>query len=640
MGLKQGLSAVRFVPRIRAGKQSKSGRISPGFEGSRHNAIALIAPESVVFSMKPELKAWVRALEMTAPIAQNPARTLPVLVESLGDRFGAAPALLSRDENLTYSALAERANLYAQWALAQGLAFGDVVCLLMPNCPEYVAIWLGITRVGGIVALLNTNLVGESLAYAVNVVAPKHVIVGAALVEEFAAVVPHLSPETRNWAHGENSRELPRIDQEIEQPPKVSLTDSNYRQPTITDRALYIYTSGTTGLPKAVNVSHFRLMQWSHWFAGMMDTQPDDRVYNCLPMYHSVGGVVAIGGALVNGGSVVLRERFSASRFWDDVVESNCTIFQYIGELCRYLVNSAPSPRETEHHLRLACGNGLGADVWEEFQRRFRIPQILEFYAATEGNFSLYNCEGRVGSIGRIPSFLKHRMSMALVKFDLDKEEPIRNDEGFCIRCSTNEAGEAIGQILGDGTNAAGRFEGYADQAATERKILRNVFVNGDAWFRTGDLMRRDEGGFYYFVDRIGDTFRWKGENVSTTEVAATACAHPGVVEAVVYGVTIPGAEGRAGMVAAVVSDDFDLNAFRQHLAKRLPDYACPLFLRILGKIETTATFKPKKQDLARESYDPAATADAIYFNDSVSKRFVRIDAALYERIASGDIRL
>ena len=590
--------------------------------------------------MKPELKAWVRALEMTAPIAQNPARTLPVLVESLGGRFGASPALLSRDENLTYSALAARANVYAQWALAQGLAFGDVFCLLMPNCPEYVAIWLGITRVGGIVALLNTNLVGESLAYAVNVVAPKHVIVGAALVEEFAAVVPQLSPEIRNWAHGENSRELPRVDQEIEPPPKTSLTDSNYKQPTIADRALYIYTSGTTGLPKAVNVSHFRLMQWSHWFAGMMDTQPDDRVYNCLPMYHSVGGVVAIGGALVNGGSVVLRERFSASRFWDDVVESNCTIFQYIGELCRYLVNSAPSPRETEHHLRLACGNGLGADVWEEFQRRFHIPQILEFYAATEGNFSLYNCEGRVGSIGRIPSFLKHRMSMALVKFDLDKEEPIRNEEGFCVRCSTNEAGEAIGQILGDGTNAAGRFEGYADQAATERKILRNVFVNGDAWFRTGDLMRRDESGFYYFVDRIGDTFRWKGENVSTTEVAATVCAHPGVIEAVVYGVTIPGAEGRAGMVAAVVSEDFDLNTFRQHLLERLPEYACPLFLRILGKIETTATFKPKKQDLARDSYDPAATADAIYFNDPVSKRFVRIDAALYERIQSGDIRL
>ena len=225
-----------------------------------------------------------------------------------------------------------------------------------------------------------------------------------------------------------------------------SLDRSEYRPPTIADRALYIYTSGTTGLPKAVNVSHFRLMQWSHWFAGMMDTRPDDRIYNCLPMYHSVGGVVAIGAALVNGGSVVLRERFSASGFWDDVVESKCTIFQYIGELCRYLVNTPARTPEAQHQLRLACGNGMRAEVWEEFQRRFQIPQILEFYAATEGNFSLYNCEGRVGAIGKIPSFLKHRLSMALVKFDFETGEPIRNEEGFCIRCSANEAGEAIGQ--------------------------------------------------------------------------------------------------------------------------------------------------------------------------------------------------
>src|SRR5271156_2684579 len=586
------------------------------------------------------LKAWVRALEITAPIERNPSNILPTVVDALADQFDNALALADDHERMTYRQLAETSNRYARWALGEGLAAGDVVCLLMPNCPEYFAIWLGITRVGGIVALLNTNLVGDALAYAVNLVAPKHIIVGAALVESFAAAAPKISPAAQIWARGENSRGFPRIDREIKHSAALDLTASDYRRPNTAARALYIYTSGTTGRPKAVNVSHFRLMQWSHWFAGMMDTHPDDRVYNCLPMYHSVGGVVAIGAALVNGGSVVLRERFSASRFWDDIVESKCTILQYIGELCRYLVNSAPQPRETQHQMRLACGNVLAADVWPGFQRRFHIPQVLEFYAATEGNFSLYNCEGRVGSIGRIPSFLKHRLSMALVKFDLDREEPIRNEDGFCIRCSTNEAGEAIGQILGDGTNAAGRFEGYADQAATERKILRDVFVNGDAWFRTGDLMRRDESGFYYFVDRIGDTFRWKGENVSTTEVAATDCGHPGVIEAVVYGVTIPGAEGRGGMVAAVVTEDFDLIAFRQHLLERLPDYACPVFLRILGKIETTATFKPKKQDLARESYDPAATADAIYFNDPVSKRFARIDAALYERIASGDIRL
>ena len=590
-------------------------------------------------SRKSSLKAWVRALEMTAPIVKHPEGTLPVLIDALADRFGAAPALLSRNEILTYRALVERSKRYAQWSLRQGVSSGDVVCLLMPNCAEYVAIWLGITRVGGIVALLNTKLVGDSLAHAINIVAARHVIVGATLVDGFAAVRSRISPEIQSWAHGENSRGFSRIDFEIARQELV-LTGSEYRTPTIHDRALYIYTSGTTGMPKAVNVSHFRLMQWSHWFAGMMDIGPDDRVYNCLPMYHSVGGVAAIGAALVSGGSVVLRERFSASRFWDDVVKSKCTIFQYIGELCRYLVSAAPHPSEARHNLRLACGNGLGADVWEEFQSRFNISQILEFYAATEGNFSLFNCEGRIGAIGKIPSFLPQRSSVALVKFDHETNEPIRNEDGFCTRCSANEAGEAIGQILDDGTSSAGRFEGYADKLATEEKILRHVFAKGDAWFRTGDLMRRDESGFFYFVDRVGDTFRWKGENVSTTEVAATICAYPDVVEAVVYGVTIPGTEGRAGMVTAVVGEKFDIAAFRRHLVGRIPEYARPLFLRIRDEIETTETFKPKKHDLARESYDPSATSDRLYFNDPIQQSFVKVDGELFESIQSGKLRL
>jgi fatty-acyl-CoA synthase len=278
--------------------------------------------------------------------------------------------------------------------------------------------------------------------------------------------------------------------------------------------------------------------------------------------------------------------------------------------------------------------------VWNEFKRRFRIPQILEFYAATEGNFSLYNCEERPGAIGRIPSFLAHRSPVALVKFDLGTGDPIRNEEGFCIRCSANETGEAIGKIMDDGLSQESRFEGYTDQAASDKKVLRDVFANGDAWFGTGDLMRRDEKGFFYFVDRVGDTFRWKGENVSTTEVAETITACPGVIEAVVYGVTIPGTEGRAGMVAAVVDKGFDLIAFREHLVERLPEYARPVCLRILGKIELTATFKTKKNALSQEAFDPAVTADAIYFNDPIRQAFVRLDSALYERIRTGKMCL
>ena len=267
------------------------------------------------------LKAWVRALEMTAPIARNPSVTLPVLIETLADRFGTALALISDRECLTYRALAERTNRYARWALGQGLAVGDVVCLLMPNCPEYMAIWLGITRIGGIVSLVNTNLVGDSLAHSINIVAPKHVIVGAELVDAFAAALPRLAPGVKCWTHGQGNHGFPRIDHEIQRGAGDRLHGSECQPISVTDRALYIYTSGTTGLAKAANVSHFRLMQWSHWFAGMMDTRSDDRMYNCLPMYHSIGGVVATGATLVNGGSVVLRQRFSASHFWDEVVK-------------------------------------------------------------------------------------------------------------------------------------------------------------------------------------------------------------------------------------------------------------------------------------------------------------------------------
>jgi fatty-acyl-CoA synthase len=303
-------------------------------------------------------------------------------------------------------------------------------------------------------------------------------------------------------------------------------------------------------------------------------------------------------------------------------------------------MQSAQEPQPNEHRIRLCCGNGLRGDIWEAFQERFRIPQILEFYAATEANFSLYNCEGKPGAIGRIPSFLAHRFPVALVRFDVAAGKPARNAAGFCERCGSDEVGEAISKIAANRMDPGGRFEGYTDAGASELKILRDVFVAGDAWFRSGDLMRKDSAGFFYFVDRVGDTFRWKGENVSTAEVAAVIASCPGVVEAIVYGVGIPGTEGRAGMAALVCGAVFDLAAFERHLAARLPDYARPVFLRLLGAIQVTSTFKPMKQDLARDGYDPAATRDSLYVNDRARPGFVPLDAALFERIQSGQLRL
>jgi fatty-acyl-CoA synthase len=585
------------------------------------------------------LRAWTRALDRTAPFARGEGRTLPALVAELAVRFGDRLALLAETGSLTYAALAGRMHQYARWALGERLGPGDVVALMLPNCPDYVAAWLGMSSVGGVVALVNPGLTGDALLHALSAVAPKHAIVGAVLEGAVTGIREKLPPALRVWTHGRGGA-APRIDTLVDTLPSGPLTGLESCPPALADLALHIYTSGTTGLPKAAKISHRRVAEWAHWFAGMIDTQPDDRMYNCLPMYHSVGGVVAVGAMLVGGGSVLIREKFSARRFWDDVAGQGCTLFQYIGELCRYLVNAPPHPRERDHALRLCCGNGLRGDIWEIFQQRFAIPRILEFYAATEGNLSLYNVPGKPGAIGQVPAFLAHRFPVAIVRCDPDTRELRRGEDGLCVRCDVDEPGEALGKIGGAGDAHGRPFEGYTNATASAEKIVRDVLAPGDAWFRTGDLLRRDRAGFFFFVDRLGDTFRWKGENVATDEVAAALGGCPGVLEAVVYGVRIPGAEGRAGMVALTVGPGFDLAAFRRHAVATLPDYARPVFLRIGDTIAATATFKPAKALLAREGFDPTQIGDALFLDDRAAGAFVPLDAALHERLRSGELRL
>ena len=585
-------------------------------------------------------RVWLRALTMTAPIAANPHRIMSSVVDSHAEQTGDATALISDGEILSYRALAGRSNQYARWAVQQGIRKGEIVCLFMPNRPEFMACWLGITKVGGVVSLLNTNLTGAALAHCIDIVAPKHIIIDARLAVSFMVALPHLDTSAVVWVHGHCDRDFPRIEEALGKTSAGVLGRAECRSPSIEDLALCIYTSGTTGLPKAAKVSHFRVMMWSHWLAGMIGTQSIDRMYNCLPMYHSIGGVAAPGALIVAGGSVAIRERFSARRFWDDVSDWDCTLFQYIGELCRYLVNSPPHPRETEHNIRLCSGNGLRPDVWNDFKQRFRIPRILEFYASTEGNISIYNVEEKPGAVGRIPGFLAHRFPLALVSVDPETEEPTRDERGFCVRCGANEVGEAIGRISGNSREHGAQFEGYTSERESERKILRDVFEAGDAWFRTGDLMRKSADGFFHFVDRMGDTFRWKGENVATNEVAETIAAFPGIRDATVYGVAIAGHEGRAGMAALVADDGLDFTAFRDHLAATLPSYARPLFLRFMPAIEVTATFKHKKSELMRQGCNPAETADPIYFDDLHRQAFVRVDEALFAGIQAGLLRL
>jgi len=588
-------------------------------------------------------KSWLKAIELTSRIEANPDRLFADVVEDWAARQPERPGLMSDTETFSYRALTERANRYARWALSAGIKSGDTVCLFMPGRPDYVAAWLGITKVGGVAALINTKLVGSSLAHCVNVAAGDHVILAHDLAAVFETAASQLNQTPKIWLHGDNAGEggtgPALIDAALERLDGSPLTLAERRGVTINNRALLIYTSGTTGLPKAASISHRRILNWGGWFAGLTGASPEDRLFDCLPLFHSVGGIVAPCSMLTAGASVVLSEKFSVGNFWRDIVRWDCTLFQYIGELCRYLLKAPNSEFESRHRLRLACGNGLRGDIWEAFQARFSIPQILEFYAATEGNFSLYNVEGKPGAIGRIPPLLAHRFPAAIIRLDPELGLPVRTADGLCVACARGEVGEAIGRI-GTADGGGGRFEGYTNAAETEKKILRDVLVKGDAWFRTGDLMMLDESGYFHFVDRVGDTFRWKGENVATSEVNEAVSDCPGVVEATTYGVGIPGADGRAGMTGIVIDDRFDISEFGDHLARRLPAYACPVFVRICTTLDNTETFKQKKQGLIGEGFDPQRVQDRIFFREPASGAYRPIDAASYARIVDGAIRL
>jgi fatty-acyl-CoA synthase len=576
---------------------------------------------------------------MTAPISSRPTHTLPSTIIANAERFADKPALIGECASFTHRQLTERILQFAHWAHQAGIQKGDAVALMMRNQPDFLAFWLGVTLTGGIVALLNTNLPAASLAHGIDAARPKIVVTEADLASRILEAAEKLSTAPARWCLGGAAPSFDPIEPVIEgarglPPPPMQ------NAPTLSDPALYIYTSGTTGLPKAARLSHYRLMQWSHWFAGLLDAGPDDRTYDCLPLYHSVGGVVAPFSVLVAGGSVVIREKFSASRFWHDIGSSGSTIFQYIGELCRYLVNAPESPTSQPHNLRLAVGNGLRPDIWETFQSRFAIPRIVEFYAATEGNFSLVNVEGRVGAIGRVPAFLTHRQHVEIVRFDASTGMPVRGADGRCIRCAINEPGETISKITVKGGDHPGRFDGYTDAAATERKILSDVFEPGDAWFRSGDLMRKDPRGFYFFVDRVGDTFRWKGENVATQEVADAMLTCSGVREAIAYSVEVPDADGRVGMAAIIATGPLDLEKLRCEIGARLPAYARPRFLRLCRTFELTSTFKPIRFELASKGYDPSVSDDPVYVDDPSSERFIRIDKDLFARLKSGAFRV
>ncbi len=584
-------------------------------------------------------RSFIGTLPKVTGLAKTPNRTIVDRVLDWGESRGDSLAILDHESRLSYAELAGRSAQYARWVRDLGLGKGDVVALIMPNSPDYLAAWIGIASTGATAALINTHLTGIPLAHALNIVPARHVVIDKRHLPDVEAVATELTNAPTLWLHDGRRQGIKSLAATLADLPATPLAEDERVMLHIEDPALYIYTSGTTGMPKAAIINHYRVQAAMIAFSGLARATPDDRIYVAQPMYHTTGGVLAPGIALEAGGSVVVRDRFSAHAFWDDIVRHDCTMFQYIGEMCRYLLNTPASDNETRHKIRLCNGNGLRPDIWPEFQHRFRIPKILEWYAATEGNVTLFNLDGKVGSVGRIPPLFRSKFPVKIVRYDHDADKPARGADGRLIECAPDEVGEAVGLITNDPQRPAGRFDGYAEKAATERKILADGFTDGDRWFRTGDLLKRDADGYYYFIDRIGDTFRWKGENVSTTEVEHVFTAFPGVSSANVYGVEVPGHDGRAGMAALVCDEGIDLDALRAHLHAHLAAFARPVFLRMCEDLDATGTFKIRKVDLRSDGCDPAATGDALYYDSAEHNGFRPLTPAIREKMVQGEMR-
>ena len=533
-------------------------------------------------------------------------------------------------ERHSFADIDAAANRLARELESRGVGPGDPVALLMDNRVTYLVAILAINRLRGIAALINTHISGNGLVHALRVSRARHAIAGSEHQDKLDEVLGELPELERGRvlvegdappAHGFGDLEAACAAQPATPP-------ASQTAPRTSEAMCFIYTSGTTGLPKAAIITNQRFQMASNMFGrAIFEARPGKVIYTALPLYHSNAIFAGFGAALNTGATLALRRRFSASAFWDDVRAFGATHFIYIGELCRYLLNQPERPDDGDHALEIISGNGLRPDIWERFQQRFRIPLIREFYGATEGNAPIVNITGRPGMLGMLGP------GQILVRCDPVSGEIERDAEGLCTLARPGERGILLGRI-----NAVSRFDGYVDEEASRKKVVENVRKPGDRYFNSGDLLELHEDGWVSFADRIGDTFRWKGENVSTNEVAECLNDVEGVLESNVYGVEVPGADGRAGMASISCDERFDLTAFGRHVVEALPSYQRPYFVRLQKEMRTTGTFKHQKVDYRREGYDPARVADPLYFLDG--ERYVPLDAALHAKIVDGTVTL
>ncbi|XP_059030462.1 long-chain fatty acid transport protein 6 [Mustela lutreola] len=558
---------------------------------------------------------------------------------SLAKKQPQKPFIIYEGDIHTYQDVDKRSSKVAHVFLNHStLKRGDTVALLMSNEPDFVHVWFGLAKLGCVVAFLNSNIRSNCLLHCIRSCEPRALVVGADLLETVEEILPSLPEGITIWGMSDSVPQgITSLKEKLSTASDRPVPRSYHVASSLKSPHLYIFTSGTTGLPKAAIISQLQSLKGSAGLWGFGCTA-NDIIYITLPLYHSSGSLVGIGGCVELGATCVLKKKFSASQFWNDCRKYNVTVFLYIGELCRYLCKQPKREGEKDHQVRLAVGNGVRSDVWREFLDRFGNIKMCELYGATEGNISFMNYTGKIGSVGRTNFFHKLLFSYDLLKYDFQKDEPIRNEQGWCIRVKKGEPGLLICRV-----KKKNPFFGYAgSKKHTEKKLLCDVFKKGDVYFNTGDLMVQDQDNFFYFWDRTGNTFRWKGENVATTEVADVIGMLDFIQEANVYGVTVPDYEGKAGMASITLKPNksLDLEKVYEQVVTFLPAYACPRFLRIQEKMETTGTFKLQKFQLMEEGFSPLKISDPLYFMDNLKKSYVPLTEELYNQIVLGKVKL
>lgn len=550
-------------------------------------------------------------------------------------------ALYYENQKFTYEQLNEWANQISHHFLSLGAKKGDVIAVMIENRPEFLATVIGLAKIGVVAALVNTSQTSKVLTHSINLVKPFALIAGQEVQDAVLAVREDLNLKADRFfwfADQETLKDAGQAPQYFENLSLKIQNSAKFNPPTTNnvtgaDGLFYIYTSGTTGLPKAVVFRNSRWMLAYGTYGHILDLNQDDVMYSTLPLYHATGLVVCWCGVLAGQGTFAIRRKFSKSHFWEDVRKFNASAIGYVGELCRYLMDATPSPADHQHRVTKMIGNGMRPNIWDEFKQRFGVKEVLELYASSEGNVGFSNVFNFDNTVGFSPT------PYAIVQFDKEQNAPILDKNGYCIKVKTGEVGLLIGQIT-----ARSPFDGYTDPEKNKSSILHNVFKQGDSYFNTGDLIR--DIGFRHaqFVDRLGDTFRWKGENVSTTEVENIVSEYAKISEAVVYGVEIPNTNGRAGMASITLKegvnlDDTDFEKMASQFKAELPAYAVPVFLRLQAQMETTGTFKYSKNKLKEEAFNPEATTDQLFVLLPNEKRYTSVSKEVFNNIQASEYR-